>query len=132
MSKTNKVGKGKGNRDDAKHFIDFYESKFFGIVDDEKKNEEITNIISLNVRIDKKVPANNKTNVAEHRVPEIKDFSDVESTLNSILQLKNKVFPSKIGINGRRIDYIKMKTQHIRLLCINNNANTIFQHSCNL
>ena len=119
MSETNKVGK--GNRDDAKHFIDFYESKFFGIVDDEKKDEKITNTVSLNVRIDKKVPANNKTHVAEHR--------DVESTLNSFLQLKNKVFSSKIGINGRQIDYIKMEIQHIGLLSISSNANTIFQHS---
>jgi len=40
-----------GNKDDAKHFIDFYDTDFFGIVNDENK-KSTSRRVSLIVPID--------------------------------------------------------------------------------
>jgi len=94
----------KGNKDDARHFIDFFDTDFFGIVDDE--NKKITNqMVSLIVPIDDGKTKKNKSNLAEHKVPQIEDFTDTEAVIKSILQLRNSVLIHKT--NGTYNDSVK-------------------------
>jgi len=104
MTKTNGK-KIKGNKDDAKHFIDFYYTDFFGIVDD--KNKKTTNkTVSLIVPIDDGT-SQKKSNLAEHKVPQIEDFTDAEAVIKSILHLRNSVFIHKT--DGTHNDAVKKK-----------------------
>ena len=92
---TKPIGKKiKGNKDDAKHFIDFFDSEFFGLVDDEDK-KTTNKTISLTVPIDDGTTQKNKSNLAEHKVPQIEDFTDIEAVMKSILQLRNSVLVHK-------------------------------------
>ena len=58
----------KGNKDDAKHFIEFYDNDFFGIVDDEAK-EKKSKTVSLIVPIDDELTKNSKHNLAKGKCP---------------------------------------------------------------
>jgi len=94
----------KGNKDDVKHFINFYDTDFFGIVDDE--NKKMTNkTVSLIVPINDDTTQRVKSNLAEHRVPQIEDFTDTESVIKSILQLRNSVLIHKT--DGTHNDSVK-------------------------
>jgi len=53
----------KGNKDDAKHLIDFYDTDLFGIVDDENK-KTTSKMVSLTVPIDDDTTPKNKSNFA--------------------------------------------------------------------
>ena len=113
----------KGNKDDAKHFIDFYDTDFFGIVNDEAK--EKTSMVSLTVPIDDDTTAKNKSNLAEHKVPQIEDFTDTEAVIKSILQLRNSVLIHKT--DGTYNDRVKKEIQHIQLICNSGSTHTIFR-----
>ena len=76
----------KGNKDDAKHFIDFYDTDFFGIVDDENK-KTTSKTVSLIVPIDDDTTQKNKSNLAEHKVPQIEDFTDAEAVIKAIINV---------------------------------------------
>ena len=123
---TNKSGK--GNKGDAKHFIEFYNPQYFGVVDDDKKKDK-ENTVSLNVNIDTTGNSNLKTNVAVHKVPQITDFANIEATMDSILQLQTRVLPSKTR-SGKFIDYVTTEIQHIELLCTTGSTNYIFHDAC--
>jgi len=48
------------------------------------------------VGIGKDHAINTKTNIVEHHLPEIKDFTNIELVLmDAVLQLRNHVLPSK-------------------------------------
>jgi len=96
----------KGNKDDAKHFIDFYDTDFFGIIDDENK-EKTSKMVSLTVPIDDDMTPKNRSNLAEHKVPQIEDFTDTEAVIKSILELRNSVLIHKT--NGTYNDHAKKK-----------------------
>jgi len=84
----------KGNKDDVKHFIDFYDTDFFGIIDDENK-KRTSKTVSLTIPIDDVTTPKKKSNLAEHKVPQIEDFTDTEAVIKSILQLRNSVIIHK-------------------------------------
>ena len=114
----------KGNKDDAKHFIEFYDNDFFGIVDDEAK-EKKSKTVSLIVPIDDETTKNSKHNLAEHKVPKIEDFTDTEAVIKSILQLRNSVLIHKT--DGTYNDRVKKEIQHIQLICNSGSVHTIFR-----
>ena len=115
----------KGNKDDAKHFIEFFDNEFFGIIDDD--NKKTTNqTISLTVPIDEGTTQKSKSNLAEHKVPQIEDFTDIEAVIKSILQLRNSVLVHKT--NGTYIDSVKKEIQHIQLICTTGSSDTIFRN----
>ena len=61
----------KGNKDDAKHFIEFFDNEFFGIIDDD--NKKTTNqTISLTVPIDEGTTQKNKSNLLNTKCPRSK------------------------------------------------------------
>jgi hypothetical protein len=115
----------KGNKDDAKHFIDFFDSEFFGLVDDEDK-KTTNKTISLTVPIDDGTTQKNKSNLAEHKVPQIEDFTDIEAVMKSILQLRNSVLVHKT--DGTYTDGVKKEIQHIKLICNSGSSDTIFRN----
>ena len=125
MTKTNGKTKIKGNKDDAKHFIDFYDPEFFGVVDDENKKTSKEHTVSLTVAIDDETTQRSKSNLAEHKVPLIDDFTDVEAVIKSILQLRNSVLASKT--DGTYMDSVKKEIQHIQLICTSGSSHAIFQ-----
>ena len=56
-----------------------------------------------------------KSNLAEHEVCQIEDFTDTEAVIKSILQLRNSVLIHKT--NGTHNDNVKNEIQHIQLIC---------------
>jgi len=63
------------------HFINFFNPDFFGIVDDDGAKTKKDKTVSLTVPIDDAVSGRNKTNLMEHKIPEITDFTDVERVI---------------------------------------------------
>jgi len=113
----------KGNKDDAKHFIDFYDTDFFGIVDDENK-KTTSKTVSLTVPINDATTPKNKSNLAEHKVPQIEDFTDTEAVIKSILQLRKSVLIHKTDRTYN--DHVKKEIQHIQLICNIGSTHTTF------
>lgn len=106
----------KGNKDDAKHFIDFFNPNFFEIIDDDETTAKKDKTVSLTVTIDDAVSGRNKTNLTEHKIPEITDFTDVERVIKSIQRIRNSVLPSKTGKSYSEF-VSKNKICFIKLIC---------------
>jgi len=66
-----------------------------------------------------------KSNLAEHKVPQVEDFTDAEAVIKSILQLRNSVLIHKT--NGTHNDAVKKEIQHIQLLCTSGAFHAIFK-----
>ena len=66
-----------------------------------------------------------KSNLAEHKVPQIEDFTDTEAVIKSILQLRNIVLIHKT--DGTHNDSVKKELQHMQLICNSRSAHTIFR-----
>ena len=115
----------KGNKDDAKHFVDFFNPDFFGIVDDDETTAKKDKTVSLTVPIDDAVSGRNKTNLTEHKIPEITDFTDVERVIKSIQRIRNSVLPSKTGKSYS--EFVKNEIRFIKLICCTGTVHSTFE-----
>jgi len=115
----------KGNKDDAKHFIDFFNPDFFGIVDDDETKAKKDKTVSLTMPIDNAGSKHNKTNLTEHKIPKITDFTNVELVIKLIQRIRNSVLPSKTGKSYS--EFVKNEIRFIKLICCTVTVHSTFE-----